>query len=176
MWTCVTQRMSSNLSTVSHSLAPALLLASSHMCFHGLATLFCCSRRCFPRHALLMPALACHHGRILPGRTATTRLPKRALAFFKKQPFREAGEAMRQNNHSKTKPSKAALVFVTSKRMSGDQDCQYWGRLHFIECLLGSCASKPEHLLLLLHFLSHSGCKRLEPEILEQARKKSGAQ
>ena len=63
---------------------------------------------------------------------------------------------------------------MTSKRMSGGQDCQYWGRLHFIECLLGSCASKPEQLLLLLHFVSHSGCKRLEPEVLEQAKKKSG--
>ena len=34
---------------------------------------------------------------------------------------------------------------------------------------------KPEQLLLLLlHSLSHSGCKRLEPEVLEQAKKKSG--
>ena len=50
-------------------------------------------------------------------------------------------------------------VFVTSKRMSGGQDCQYWSWLHLIESLLRSCASKPEQLFLLLHSLSHSGSR-----------------
>ena len=99
----------------------------------------CCNRRRFPRHALLMAAVACH--------PATRHLGILSATYSR-------GGRSSQNWHNQIKP-----VFVTGKRMSGGQDCQYWSWLHLIESLLRSCASKPEQLFLLLHSLSHSGSR-----------------
>ena len=115
--------------------------AAAHMCFHARRQFLLLQQTAFPK---TRPSNgSCH-----PASRTATRLLGILSATYSR------GGRSSQNWHNQIKP-----VFVTGKRMSGGQDCQYWGRLHFIECLLRSCASKPEQLFLLLHSLSHSGSR-----------------